>query len=653
MSDYRQLRGSEIQAADIIAKVGVPVPDPPGGSATPTFSITGFQGTGSTSSSVQRSRTLQLLDNLSWTKSSHTIKFGGDVRRLSAYFSNVFSTDRAGKYTFNGSVTNSIIGNPFAGFLLGIPDRTGIGFVNAPDSNGEATHYGLYIQDDWKATSRLTINYGLRWEYHPPFTDLLRNVAVVLPDYMFEADGRTFKGAVAVPDEGFSLTHPLFAASLAPTPILTASQAGIPQQLHTSQKTSFAPRIGFAWRPFSDGRTVVRGGYGRFIETLLGTLTSAGWGVSASNVAAFTNTIDNGVPELTFPFPFPADLAQPGTQDFRLSADVDYRDPYVDQWNFTVERDLGFNTGLRLSYDGSHGTNLGYRTNLNQVAANTVGFDIAKETAPHPLFARILHDTTGARSNYHAITIAGSKKLSHGLMFQTSYVFARNLSNSAGFNPTAFANQAGGTVTDPANLDLDYGDVAFTSRHRFLTTFLYELPFGRRGSILRQANKALDHLIGGWQLSGVLLFQTGPFLTVRAPGADPAGNNFANFEGDARADIISGVPVKPENQSITNWINKDAFAIPANNIGRPANSPIGNVIGPGTQAVSLSLFKTFYIGETVRFQLGAAASNFFNHPNYLTPNLNYGTRAFGTINNVQSQENGGPRAFQLTGRLSF
>ena len=303
MSDVRILTSTGASAKDFVGKIGVPLPDPPDGNATPTFTINGFQPTGTATSSVSRSKTLQLLDNVSWTSGPHTLKFGGDVRELSAYFSNVFCLDRSGKYTFNGSVTNSLIGNPYAAFLLGIPDTTGIGLVNVADSNGHSVHYAFYVQDDLKASSRLTINYGMRWEYHPPFHDALNNIAVLMPDYIRSSTAASCAGAIAVPDAGYQITHPIFAASIAPTPILTATQAGLPQELHRSQKSSFAPRIGFAWRASGNGKTVVRGGYGRFIEAMLGTLTSAGWGISASDIGTFTNSIVNGQPTLAFPYP--------------------------------------------------------------------------------------------------------------------------------------------------------------------------------------------------------------------------------------------------------------------------------------------------------------------------------------------------------------
>jgi hypothetical protein len=645
----RVITSDNADAAALVAAIGVPLPNPPTGNTTPTFTITGFQPTNSTASSVSRSQTKQFLDNFTWTKGGHTYKFGGDVRRLSAYFSNVFAANRAGQYTFNGSVSGL---NPYQAFLQGIPDRTGVGIVDAPDSNGSAIHYGVYAQDDWKVTPHLTVNYGMRWEYHPPFTDGWKNIAVFLPEPYSVINGATVHGAVAVADG--APVNSTFAGSIAPTPIYSASQIGLPNTLHYSDKTSFAPRVGFAWRPFKDDKTVIRGGYGRFIEAMLGTLTSAGWAVQSSEVGSFTNTIVSGQPTLTLAHPFPSNLAQPGTQSFQLSADVHYHDPYVQQWNFTIERALGFNTGLRVSYDGNHGSDIGYTQNLAQVAPNTIGFAKAAAGSPYPLWAYIAQESTGARSNYEAMTIAGNKRMSHGLQFSTSYTFAKNLSSGQGYNPTAFATQAGGTVTDIYNINLDYGNVAFTHRDRFLSTFLYELPFGRKGMLFHKANGFVDAIIGGWQLSGVLLFQTGAYLTVIAPGADPSGNNSVNTSGNGRADIVPGASLTPAKQGIGGWINPAAFVKPANNIGRAGDSPVGVVAGPGTQAVSLSMFKAFDIKEKVRFQIGAAASNALNHPNYAVPsNLSIGTAGFSSLTNVQTQENGGARSLQVTGRLSF
>jgi hypothetical protein len=620
---------------------------PPAGNAVPNFKISGFQSTGGGASSISQTSTYQVLDNLTYTKDKHTIKFGGDYRYLKALYTNVFASTRLGSYTFNNSVTKSSIGNAYTAFLLGIPDSDSLSTVLNPDTNGYGNSYALYAQDDWKVTSRLTFNYGLRWEYHPMFQDHYNNTANFLPDYSGIVNGVAVHGAVVIPDAAVSLVNPAFAQSIAPTPILTATQAGIPQSLRYSQKTDFAPRFGFAYRLTADGKTVIRGGIGRFIEAQLGNLLLSSWAVEASDVASFTNTIVGGKPTLSFPYPFPSNLAQPGSQVFDLSNVLHYQDPYVTQWNFTIERDLGFQTGLRLSYDGSRGSHLGLTDNPDEVPANTVGFATASKSAPYPLFNQIIEENNGGVSNYNAFTITLNKRMSHGLQFQASYNLAKNLSDEGGYDPTGFAGSGGGQTTSFSDPRLDYGNVAFTRRQRFQTTFLYESPFSHTG------NRIVNQTAGGWELAGVLMFQTGPFLTVLANGADPSGTNFVNLIGNGRADILSGTSVVPASQSIAQWINPAAFAIPANNIGRFGDSPVGSVVGPGTQAVSLSLFRTFSIWERAKLRVGMAASNAFNHPNYGSPGLTLGTSTFGVISTLQSAEGAGPRALQLSGRITF
>ncbi len=632
----------------VVDALGLILPGPPPeGAASSNFNVTGFSNTSGGTTSRSKARTIQLLSNLTWTKTRHTIKFGGDYRYQTGLYTNVFASGRMSSYTFNNSsVTSGPIGSPFAAFLLGIPDTTGVTTVQAPDTFGYASHYAFYIQDDWKVTSRLTLNYGLRWEYHPNYRDHYDNLANFLPDYTSVVNGQTVHGGVVIPDGAVKLIDPQFRASIAPTPILTASELGLPQSLRYSEKDDFAPRIGFAWR--IGKKTVIRGGYGRFIEALAGSGVSAAWAVEASFVAAFTNSFVNGKPTYSFPYPFPSNLAQPGTESFRLASALHYQDPYVHQWNFTVERDLGFSTGLRLTYDGSHGNDLGLQYNSNQIRANTAGYNASKATIPYPLFNSISMEDNGGRSNYHAVTLAANRRFSKGLQFQASYSLSKNLSNAGGANPTSFASEAGGTVTDKYNFDLDYGNVAYTRRHRFQSNFLYITQLTGHNAVLR-------HAVSHWEVAGVLTFQTGPFLTVTTSGADPAGvNSSGSSGGTVRADILSGVSKYPEVQSPSLWVNPAAFVVPANNIGRFGNSPVGAVNGPGTQVVSLSVFRTFPITERLKMRVGGSAANAFNHPNYANPtSLVLGNAQFGTITAMQTAEAAGPRALQLTGRVTF
>ncbi len=649
-----------IQASQAASELGLTnLPGPiPAGDTEPNFRIRGFQNTGGQSSNLAKNGTTQLLDTVTWTKGSHNMKFGADYRYLTGLYTNVFASLRLGSYAFNGSVMNSLLGpgagTPFASFLLGYPDSTTIATVLQADTQSYASHYGFFAQDDWKVTRSLTINYGLRYEYHPMFRDHLNNLANFLPNYTGTANGATFHGAVVVPNQQtLGIVDPGFSQSILPTPILTAAQAGIPSSLRYSQRTDFAPRIGFAWRPFGDDKTVLRGGYGRFIEALLGSAILDAWAVESSDVGVFKNGLVNGTPKYSLPYSYPSNIAQPGTQSFDLANDIHYKDPFVQEWDLTLERDLGAGVALRLSYDGNHASNLGVIENLNQVHANTVGFSAANAAAPFPVFDYIYYQTNAGFSNYNAFTAAVQKRFSSGLQFQASYIYARNLSNAGGYDPTtAFAGEGGGTISDPFNPGLDYGNVNFTRRNRFLTTFLYELPFGKGKPFLNGANPFLSHLAGGWELAGVLLFQGGPFMTVLAPG-DPSGTGFNQLVGDSRADTVPGVSPYA-GQSLTQWVNPSAFTSAPDNIGRFGDSAVGGVTGPGTQAVSLSLFKTTYITERIDLKIGVSAANLFNHPNYAPPsNLEIGTPGFASLNSLQAAEAGGPRQLQLTARIDF
>jgi Carboxypeptidase regulatory-like domain/TonB dependent receptor len=632
----------------------------PAGNAVPNFNITGLQPTGGLGSSLGANKTIQFLDTLTWTKGQHTMKFGADYRYLTGLYTNVFSSRRLGQYTFNGSVMDSLLGSsaatPLASFLLGYPDTTNIATVIQPDTRSYASHYAFFTQDDWKVTPRLTLNIGLRYEYHPMFLDHLSNTTNFLLNPYTVVNGTTVHGVVVIPNQfAYTILNPGFAESIAPTPILTAAQAGIPESLRYSQKTDFAPRFGFAWRPFSSDKTVIRGGYGKFIEALLGSAISSAWGVSTSDVGTFKNTIVNGTPTYTFPNAYPSDIAQPGTQAFYQAFNNYYKDPYVQEWDITVEQDLGKGVGMRVSYDGNHGSNLGLLYNANEVPANTVGFSTANLSSPYPLWSYMAYQDSKGISNYNALTVAVQKRFSAGLQFQASYIFAKNLADNAGYNPTAFTGEAGGTISNQFDPMLDYGNVAFTHRNRFLMTYLYELPFGKGKPFLNGGNGLLDRIVGGWELAGVLLFQTGPYMTILA-GGDPSGTGFNQLVGNGRADTVTAVD-RYANQSIGalgHWVNPAAFAVPANNIGRFADSAVGAVAGPGTQAISMSLMKSIRFTESLRLQFGAEVSNLFNHPNYAVPsNLTVGTSGFSSVTGLQTAEGAGPRAIQVTGRFNF
>ncbi|MGO9403853.1 MAG: TonB-dependent receptor domain-containing protein [Terriglobales bacterium] len=644
-----------------IGITGIPNLSPYG--AVPSAVFGGaFQQTGGANPSTQISTTIQLADNLTWIKHSHTFKFGFDFRRLSDHDDNAFGSLRSGQYGFDGSSpVGAQIGDPFTSFLLGYPDWEAITLVSNDKMNGVGYAWGFFGQDDWKVTPSLTLNLGLRYELHPPLTDTGYNVGAFLPDYQ----GPTGPGALVVPNEqAVKMADPGLLGSVPNTPLLTAAQAGIPEALRYTYKKDFGPRIGFAWRPFHNDKTVIRGGYGRFIESPLGFALVAGWATTSSYIPYYGNYFATpGVPAISFPAPFPnpIDQAQPGTASFLYAFPIHYIDPSVQQWNFTVERELGFGTGLRFSYIGNHGSNLQVMQDLNQVHANTVGYGVAGASRPFPDWVIIESATNAAKSNYNSFTSDAHKRFGNGLQFDASYVFTRDLSTAGGGDPTALATEPGPYMTDRFNPNLDYGNVIYDRRHRFLATYLYELPFGRGKKFLGNASGALNEVVGGWETGGVLLFQSGPFLTPVQSSCDSAGTNLISVQSVGLVDAVPGVS---RYGSGMQYLNPNAYAVPGwdqatnscNTIGRFGNAGIGNVVGPGTKAVSMSFIKSVSLAEKAKLQVGAEISNIFNHPNYMPPSLVVtpgNTAGFGTLNAVQTAEGAGPRIVNITVRISF
>jgi hypothetical protein len=651
-------------SVNLLGLTNLPGPTPPG-FGFPSVTLAGFLGAApqDTRDITPYEYTYQALDTLTWTKAKHTLKFGGDWRYLGAYFTQVFSDYQLGVYSFQGAGTGvqqflgTGAGVPLASFLLGYPDSTTVASVLNPATDAYSHHYAFFGQDDWKVNSKLTINYGLRWEYHPAFQDKQHDLFNLFPGYTSTVNGQTLHGAIIVADQkSFANLNPQFVQALENTPVILASSVGVPKGLRQNNFADFAPRLGFAYR--LNDKTVVRGGYGRFIETLLSASAINGWSVGSSDVATFENSsLVNGKPQFQTPNSYPSNIAVPGTYYFDLASIIKFKDPIVEEWNLTVERDLGKGIGVRASYNGNHSYNVPTLINQNQVRPNTLGINDPSIQAQVP-FPQILYTQTASSDgfgNYQAGTVSVHKR-SASLQFEASYTYTRNLSNLGGngtYNGNSFVNEFGAQLSDPFNPGLDYGNTPYDRRNRFLATFFYELPFGKGKAFLNNLNPVVDRLVGGFVLSGVLLFQSGPFLTI-STYQDPSGTGYSALGFTGRADVVPGGNPYA-GQSINQWINPAAFIDPNNNIGRFGDSQNGAVQGPATKAVSMSLLKRFYITESTRVEIGAQVSNLFNHPNYAPPgNLNTSVPAgFGQITAMQIAEGAGPRQIQLTGRFTF
>jgi Carboxypeptidase regulatory-like domain/TonB dependent receptor len=641
--------------------IGVPQPDT-SWSEAPQVLINGFMSTGAGNPGMQRGQIIEALDNVVWTHRNHSFKFGADFKRLTDHDDNVYGNYRSGWYVFNGSSdVGTAIGDPYTAFLLGYPDYTEVSSTNKPTMDGRGYSYAFYGQDDWKIGHKLTLNLGLRYELHPPLREIHSNTAVFQPDWTTVA-GQPVHGAVVVPDgQALSFKSQDFADAIAPTPILTAAEAGLPQALRYTGKTDLAPRLGFAWRPMGSDRTVLRGGWGRFIESPLGFSLVSGWAVHASYLATYNQDFDSSgvTPLLSFSNPFnTAAGSSSGTANFDYAFPIHYQDPTVQQWNLTLEQDLGNSIGVRLSYTGSHGQNLEAMEDLNQVPANSLGYAQASGLRPYASWAVIQSVTNAAESNYSGGAVEVSRHSGKDLTFDASYSFTRDLSNAGGATPNAFAVAGGSFLTDRFHPRLDYGNVIYDRRHRLLATWLYELPFGHEQRWLSSGD-FLNSLAGGWQLGGVAVLQSGPFLTPYEQTVDPANTNILTTVGQARPDQLARVSPYAARRTTAQWLNPAAFSYlnlqtaAGIGIGRFGNAPVGGVVGPGTANFSLSLMKSISLHEQSRFQIGVEAANVFNHRNYEPPDMQVDSSGFGSITGLQTAEGAGPRSLELSARITF
>ena len=626
-------------------------------SEAPQLLINGFMATGGGNPTRQRSETIELLDNVSWNKGRHNFKFGADFKRLTDHDDNVFGNYSSGWYVFDSSSTvGQSIGDPYTAFLAGYPDYTEASTVNKETMDGIGFSYAFYGQDDWKITPHLTLNLGLRYELHPPLKEQNFNTAFFLPDYNGPGtDGSTVHGAVVVPNtKALGFESQDFINAISPTPTLTAQQAGLPPTLRYTDKNDYGPRLGFAWRPYGDDKTVVRGGWGRFIESPLGFSLVSGWAVDASYVGVFNQDYqpDGITPQLSLGNAFPPQTpgSASGTAGFYYAFPIHYKDPSVQQWNLTVEQDLGKGIGMRVSYVGSHGTNLETFVDLNQVPASTTPY--ADQTLSYPLWSVIQSVENLAESNYNAGTIEVSRHSGRNLTFDASYTFTRDLSDAAGATPSAFASSGGNFVTDRFHPGLDYGNVSYDRKNRFLVTYLYDLPFGK-GQRFLPGGGAVNTILGDWHLGGVTVLQSGPFLTPYQATVDPANTNILVTVGQTHADVVPGQSFYAANRNVNQWLNPTAFALPPVNAGRFGNASVGGVVGPGSAIFSMSLRKDLAIYERARFEFSLEAANVFNHRNYEPPNMQVDSPSFGQIPELQTAEGAGPRSLELAGRINF
>lgn len=631
----------------------------PGGTGTTYVDIAGYTRFGEAQEEPLTQDTFQVADSLTWIRSNHTMKAGFDIQWFNWTSPvNFTGADDFGVFRFNNNIAGGGTGNPVANFLLGLPtdvDQTASG----PNVDGIATHYSAFVQDEWRLNANVTLSLGVRYDLRPGFEDREGNISNFLRD--------TTNGDVVVPDDAsLRLTSPGFAGSLGSTRILTASQAGLPVSLRNTDTNNIAPRLGIAWRPGGDTRTVIRAGYGLYYTRVLGAVFNSLTGIHTSDNVTFPNAFDATTRSygIVWPNTFAGDpsrgVTRVGTQNFSTANDPNYKDPRTQQWSLTFERELNRTNSVRVTYSGFRSDDLTMAPDLNQVQPNTTGFANLPQTArPYPNWFRVNTRDNGGYHNYHDVLAQLSGSVPRfGLTHRSSYKWAHSIDNieDRGAGQGDFQSEINGRTDNRFDPDYMRGPTTNIPTHRFVSSLIWELPIGRDRAFGASMPAALDAIVGGWTLSSVVQVQSGAHYTAFYNSHCGSGTN---CYGSEKADSVSGQDPNDGPKTLAQWFNTGAYSVAAFRdasgrsifTGRFGNAEKGAIIGPGVWNVDFAAMKDFRVGSQMRASVNVFVTNLFNHANWGRPDTNVTSANYGRITSLNSDF---PlRRIVLGGRLTF
>jgi carboxypeptidase family protein len=592
---YTRLRSERLQFnafENLSAQIGIPgIPFTAGNGGLPRFDVSGVTSFGSATFQPTKEfeNVVHLIDTLSLIKGRHTLKFGFEYKPK-VDFSILQPPTPRGRFGYTGNFTRDTnnrgnTGLGFADFIMGLTDNTRVSsFIN---DTFQQPGYFLYAQDDLKVTAKLTLNLGVRYEF------------ITHPTERHDAQA-TFNIAKGTLELVEGRNDPLPSNFFTQVPVTRDA----PRQLVPQDRNNFAPRAGFAYQVTP--RTVVRSGYGVFYSSYeAGPLSIPN---PANNPPFY---LESRWDPVTFGVPnpdvnklsrgLPADAFVRPVAPALFALDPGFRNPYVQHWNFSVQRNLGWNTVWETAYAGSSGKKLYEFLDANAPAPTADASIPTNARRPLPFLGGSLTYWCSCNSStYHSLQTKVEKRFSNGLSFLGAYTWGKSIDEvsqaSLGFNNSVGFRDQRNRRAEKARSDYDIS-------HRFVASYTYELPFGRN---LSGASKVL---LDGWQILGIHSFNTGNPYTVSAR------TNFSNAGGDTRPDLIPGISLEPPGgRRREQWFNPAAFKNTTagnwGNAGRNIDSQ------PGLISVDLSIFKNFNFTEQKRLQFRAEAFNLPNHPNF-------------------------------------
>lgn len=646
--------------SNIPAQYGIPgVFQTPGNGGLPYISLGDLTNLGASEWLVsdRYSNTIQLTENLTKIYGSHTLKGGVEYQNIK--FPWTAPPTSRGSFDFNGTYTSvpgvtdgstglaQMLLTPIPSTVNGanlVGGADNVGVSNFGDVASKRSYWGGFFQDDWKVSSRLTLNLGLRYEWFSPTGETYSAQANFVP-------GTPFQNAeyiIPASRENNPPLSPSFTQLLAQSGIKLIYTNQYGSGLTNVQDDNFAPRVGIAYK--ATDHVVVRAGYGIYYGAFenRGGYPSLGYNYPfqysfsfySPNPAApiqYSNgsyaTLETGLTAIPLN---PVDVNANGLA--LRGIQLNYKTPYYENYNLTIETQLRPSVSLQLAYVGGVSRHLETFPNTNQQSVLLPVTANPQDYVPFPDFARgsPYLDTIGV-SSYNALQARLEKRYSNGLSVLVSYAYQKTLSD-AGDSLNGGGLQ-GYRAPDIVGIQADYGPAAFDIRNAFTASGTYELPFGKGKPYLSQTNRFAQFLFGNWSANWILTVDGGQPQTIPCATATGAGTG-------CYADDVPGQNPYA-NQTVEHFYNAAAFTTPpaVATVGQTNLTPLGGgqgqVYGPAFRRLDLSLFKSFPIGETRRFEFRAESFNLSNTPNFSLPAiLNYlNTVNFGQITSTRDNPN--------------
>jgi len=595
-------------------------PNLPNVTGLPTFAVSGLATIGTTGPGTlqtaatgsgnlpidKQGRTIQVNNNLTWERGRHTLKFGFDFQQVTLY-ANVTLSARP-SYSFSGVYTQnpqsrSNTGNALADFLLGYTSSSSVS--TRSDSESRQHIWQGYVQDDWKATSRLTVNAGLRYELPLPFYETSNHYADVILEQ-----------------------GPLYGTLLDAS---NAAQYGYRRSFVDPNYRNFAPRLGFAWQ--ANPKTVVRAAGGIFYARDENVPVADRPTNNPPYYILSSYTSDQIDPSILLSTGFPANAINPASvKTPSVNSYLKHSPtPYVQQWTLNAQHDFGLGFVGQLTYVGSNTHRLYYP---NQIDQPTPGPGAIQARRPFPQYSALHAYSPVVDANYNSLQAQMERRFNNGLSLLAAYTWGHAIDDGPSQVDTVVGPQ------NAYNFAAERGSSAYDIRNRLVVSSLYELPFGK-GKPFLSSSRLGNAIAGGWLLTAIFSAQGGlPFTPVESVDASNTGTT-------EHPDRIGSGILPSSQRTISHWFDTSAFATPAQytfgNSGR-------NILrGPGFHNIDLGLSRSISLLERTNLEIRAEAFNLFNTPQFGLPNATLGQSTTAVISSVTNPQ----RQIQLAAKIHF